>query len=126
MKKFNPVVMQVGGIVLFSVLFKEIGFIMFVVIMMLNYNFLRLRAGWKHDTPNTIFPIWFTKRDASIRKFYIIGIVLAFVMCGVLYLLGWKTAILAYLATWWTVFIADQVVAYLYIRRFNRQRRFTA
>lgn len=126
MKKFNPAVMQVGGIVLFSLLFKEIGFIMFVVPMMLNYNFLRLRAGWKNDTPGTIFPVWFVRRDAVARKFYTVILKVAGVVIGALCLMGWKNAAVAYLMTWWLVFIVEQAVAYLYIRRFNQQRRFTA
>lgn len=123
MKKIHPVLMQVVGIVLFSYLLGEFGFIGFVGIQLARYNLQRWWAGWKYGHPDTIMPIWLSKKHPHIRKFYMGGAAVGLIVANVLIVLGWQTALYTYLAFWWTIFITDQVIAFLYMRRHARRVR---
>lgn len=119
--KVHPLTMQLIGIVLFSVVFGQYGIIGFFLVTLFRYNVLRWRAGWKYDRPNTIFPIWLAKQLPHVAKFYRIGVVIGLITTAILLGLNWKLAAAVYGVLWVVIFVLDQVIAYLYLRRFKRQ-----
>lgn len=119
--KVHPVLLQLIGIVLFGVVFGQYGIAGFFLVTLIRYNTLRWKAGWKYGRPDTIFPIWMAKQLPHIAKFYRTGATLGIITMAVLLGLGWKIAAAVYGGTWVTIFVLDQVIAYLYLRRIKRQ-----